>query len=225
MSDHDEQRRRRRGVWWLVGISAVVMLGATGSVIVLRDGNGDVHHHAKRAKTRSFAIVSPPVATSTTGTASTTRTATTAGTGAREGDSAEGDGRGNSGHGADAGHAAGAVPPGHAITATFAGATPVAPGQAGRITIRVENPNNQDVLLTGVATTISGISRGADPALPHCEKSWFAIGDLTGTPRVAARGSAQVTLPVTMTDEHGVNQDNCKGATYRFSFTVNGRQA
>jgi hypothetical protein len=137
---------------------------------------------------------------------------------------AGGNGQGNNGNGNGNGGSSGSNSPGKAFTATVVGSTPVAPGRVGSVTVRVTNPNNQAALVTSLTGSVTGVGSGNRPGLQACNKSWITLGSFSGQQQVAANSSTLVTVPVTFTDL-ATNQDNCKGVTYTFSFTVMGRQA
>lgn len=140
---------------------------------------------------------------------------------------AGGNGQGNSGVGnGNGGPSSGNnSSPGKALTTSVVGSTPVAPGQAGSVTVKVTNPNNQAVVVTSLTGTVTGVGSGTRPGLVRCDKSWITLGSFSGSQPVAANASTLVTVPVTFTDLGATDQDNCKGVTYTFSFTVTGRQA
>jgi hypothetical protein len=115
--------------------------------------------------------------------------------------------------------------PGKALTTSVTSVTPVAPGKVGSVTVRVNNPNNQAALITDLTGSVTGIGSGNRPGLQQCNKSWIVLGSFAGSQPVAANSYTLVTVPVTFTNLATTNQDNCKGVTYTFSFTVNGRQA
>lgn len=95
----------------------------------------------------------------------------------------------------------------------------VAPGAAATLVVTVLNPTTERVLLTSAVARVTGTS---DPA---CRRSWYRIAAFEGGREIAPAGTAELTLPVTFLDAAGVNQDSCKGASYRYSVDVRGRQA
>ena len=135
-----------------------------------------------------------------------------------------GNGQGNNGVGNGNG-GSGSTTPAKALVVLSQGATPIAPGRPGTVTVLVTNPNNQVVSLTSLTGTVTGVSTGTRVGLPNCNKAWIVLGSWSGTKLVGANGSTTVQMPVSFTDVASVNQDNCKGATYQFSFVVNGQQA
>ena len=140
---------------------------------------------------------------------------------------AGGNGQGNNGVGNGNGGASSGnnSSPGKALTTSVTSVTPVAPGKVGSVTVKVTNPNNQAALVTGLTGSVTGVGSGNRPGLQQCNKSWIVLGSFAGSQPVAANSSTMVTVPVTFSNLSTVNQDNCKGVTYQFSFTVTGRQA
>lgn len=101
---------------------------------------------------------------------------------------------------------------------------PIAPGFDGTLTVKVENPNQQDVILTSLVGTITGVTPGVG-GTPQCEAAWFDIVDFSGAMRITKNSNAMVPLTVSFANLPNVNQDRCKGATYTFSFTATANQA
>ena len=132
--------------------------------------------------------------------------------------------QGNSGSGGGNGGGAESGSPGKALIATATDVTPVAPGLGGTVTIRVENPNNQAVVVTRVAGTVTGVTSGDRAGLDPCSKDWFALGEFNGSRTIAKNGAGTVTMPVSFVNTTS-NQDNCKDVAYSFSFTVYGQQS
>ena len=133
-----------------------------------------------------------------------------------------GNGQGNNGNGG--GNTTGS--PGQALAATVQAVTPLAPGRQATVTVRVHNPNNQAVILTGLSGRITGVTSGNLPApIPACDPTWFQVGTWQGTLRIAANSAGLASMPVTFDNKPTTNQDNCKGVTYRYSFTATGRQS
>lgn len=102
---------------------------------------------------------------------------------------------------------------------------PVAPGVDGTLTVRVENPNNQAVRLTGITGDVSQVTQGTSGPTA-CDKDWFVISPLTGTPVLIEKKSHEdFELDVTFTNLPSINQDRCKGAQYSFTFSATAVQA
>jgi len=135
-----------------------------------------------------------------------------------------GNGQGNNGVGNGNG-GSGSTTPAKALVVLSQGATPIAPGRPGTVTVSVTNPNSQAVSLTSLSGTVTGVTPGGQGRLPSCSKTWIVLGSWSGTKLVGANGSTTVQMPVSFNNLATVNQDNCKGATYQFSFVVNGQQA
>lgn len=95
----------------------------------------------------------------------------------------------------------------------------LAPGRTTSLVVTVDNPLDSTVLVTAVAGRVTAVSPAA------CRRDWYRVGSFTGARRVAAGGSADLVLPITLTDLATHNQDACKGARYRFTVDVSGRQA
>ena len=138
---------------------------------------------------------------------------------------AGGNGQGNNGQGNGNGGPSGGGAPGKALTTSVVSSTPVAPGRAGSVTVKVTNPNNQAAVITSLTGSVTNVGSGTRPGLATCDKSWLTLGSFSGNRSVAANSSTLVTVPVTFTNLGTTNQDNCKGVTYTFSFTVMGQQA
>lgn len=140
---------------------------------------------------------------------------------------AGGNGQGNSGVGNGNGGStgtAGSTSPGKAFAVSVVSATPVAPGQRGSVTVSVTNPNGQAAVLTSLSGSVTGVGSQRSSRLPVCQASWITLGTWTGSVAVAGGARTTLTMPVAFSNT-ATNQDNCKGVSYTFSFTVNGRQA
>lgn len=118
-----------------------------------------------------------------------------------------------------------AEPPPKALSVSQTGSTQVAPGVPGSITVKVRNPNNQPVVLTGVSGQVTSVSlsRGVTGT---CLKDWFSVLPWTVTPTtIAANGERSLELTTTFTNLTSTNQDACKGASFSYTLTATGRQA
>ena len=138
---------------------------------------------------------------------------------------AGGNGQGNNGVGNGNGGPTGAGSPGKALQVAVASTVPVGPGKAGSVTVTVTNPNNQAANLTRLSGSVIGVTSVKNNKLPACRADWISLGSWSGSKAVAANTSTTLTMPVTFNNLATTNQDNCKGVTYTFSFTVNGQQA
>jgi hypothetical protein len=115
--------------------------------------------------------------------------------------------------------------PGHRIdvTGTLTG-TP-APGGAASLDVTITNTNSQAIVVRSVSGTITAVTSGGLAGRPACDKSWYSLGSFTGTMRIERGASDSVQLPVVLQDLTNVNQDNCKGATFTYTFTAAAQQA
>lgn len=146
----------------------------------------------------------------------------------------QGAGSGNSGNGVGNG-AGGAQPPPKALIVSVYKATSssphvdktIAPGVEGKLRVKVENPNNQAVNLTGIVSTITGVTKDID-ADGDCLAGWFDIADWSptaGVERINKNTFKIYDLAVTFLNKPLINQDGCKGASYSFTFTATANQA
>ena len=132
--------------------------------------------------------------------------------------------QGNNGNGG--GNGSGGGVPGKALTASVVGVTPVAPGHDGTITVRVDNPNSQPVVVTRVAGAVTSVTPAQRRAtLPTCSAAWFGIDPYLGSRVIAANSTDTLSMRASFTDRGDTNQDNCKDVSYHFSFTVHGQQS
>jgi hypothetical protein len=113
---------------------------------------------------------------------------------------------------------------GHAINVTGAVAGLLYPGRPSTLNVSVQNPNNQDIVVTSVTASITAVGSRGTVGLPSCNKSWFSVGSYAGSRTVAKNASSVFALPLTLTNL-SVNQDNCKGVSYSFAFTANAQGA
>lgn len=133
-----------------------------------------------------------------------------------------GQGGGNNGNGVGNG-ANGAQPPAKALAVQHTMLGTVRLGRPAAMRVTITNPNNQAVDLKSVTATVTNVVSAAG-STPACTSSNFSISSYNGSRRIAKNGSTSVDLTVSMV-ENGANQDRCKGATYRFSFTATANQA
>lgn len=131
--------------------------------------------------------------------------------------------QGNSGAGVGNGASSGSGSPGKALTATVQGVTDIAPGRNGTVTVVVSNPNNQAVNVTRVAGSVTSVTSGTRSGLLACDPEWILLDEFNGSTVIGKNATGTVTMPVRF-DNKSINQDNCKGVTYSFSFTVFGQQ-
>jgi len=127
-------------------------------------------------------------------------------------------------NGVGGGNGAGSTrPPAKALTVSHATTGQVRLGTVSTLTVTVQNPNNQAVDLTKVSATVTGVDSSAGSG-PLCTPAMFVIAPSTTVQRIAANGSTTADLTVRLA-EAGSNQDRCKNATYRFTYTATANQA
>jgi len=95
----------------------------------------------------------------------------------------------------------------------------VGPGTPAVLVLTVANPLTADVVLTSATGRVVATDRTG------CRVEWYRVGGFTGGREVPAGDRISIELPVTFVSDPGVNQDACKGAAYRFTVDVRGRQA
>ena len=128
--------------------------------------------------------------------------------------------QGNNGNGNGAG-----TNPGHPLTLSGTVTGRVAPGSPATLTVAIDNPNNQDIVVTSLTGTITSVTSLNLPGRPTCSTSWYSVGTFTGSKPIAKNKSGTISVPLTLTDLPTTNQDNCKGSTVQFSFTAQAQQA
>lgn len=114
---------------------------------------------------------------------------------------------------------------GHTLTVTAVMAGQVGPGSPASLLVTITNPNSQAVEVTSVSGTVTSVTTGTLSGQVACSASWYHVTPFTGSRTVARNGSTVVALPVTFDNSPATNQDNCKGATFTYSFTAQARQA
>ncbi len=114
--------------------------------------------------------------------------------------------------------------PGKALRVSVRSVSPVAPGRSGALAVEVHNPHHQDVLLTGLTGTVTGVTSGTRSGIPRCDAAWIRLGVWEGAQLVAKQTSSTLALPVSFDDKAGINQDNCKGVEYSIDVTASGRK-
>jgi hypothetical protein len=115
--------------------------------------------------------------------------------------------------------------PGHPIRLSGVVTGRITPGRPATLTVTVSNPNNQDVVVTSLTGSVTSVSSQVLAGRPPCSATWFTVGTFAGARTIAAKGSAEVAVPVALTDLPATNQDNCKGGTLQLAFTAQARQA
>jgi hypothetical protein len=114
---------------------------------------------------------------------------------------------------------------GHPITLSGVVQGQVAPGGTAPLVVTIANQNNQDILVTSVTGSVTSVTSAGQTGKPACSTSWYRVGSFAGSLRVHKNASGTVMLPVSFLNAPAVNQDNCKGARYTFSFTAQATQA
>jgi hypothetical protein len=148
-----------------------------------------------------------------------------------------GQGGGNNGNGVGNG-TSGASPASKSLQIARASKTPtgqdvpvldgaLTPGASGTLTLNVTNPENQRVKLTLLKGETTGVTTKTPSVAPDaCSPGWFVFDPYTvpaGTYLLPGE-TKQLSLTVRM-DNKPVNQDNCQGQTYSFTFTATADQA
>jgi hypothetical protein len=114
-------------------------------------------------------------------------------------------------------------PPPQALTVSQAVSGALTLGEPASLTVTVTNPNDQAVDLTSVTATVTSVDSSAGdgpPAAPRCSPC-----PLRQRSSASARaGSTTASLAIRLV-ENGQNQDRCKNATYRFSYSATANQA
>lgn len=104
----------------------------------------------------------------------------------------------------------------------FAAAMPSGPiviGEPGRLVVTVDNPHEHAIRLDELDVTV------LEPSVPGCRAEWFTVGGWSpdDAPVTIPPGeSARITLPYSLVDLVGTNQDACKGAEFPLSITGSG---
>ena len=111
------------------------------------------------------------------------------------------------------------------ITLTGAVDGKLAPGTPASLNVTITNTNPEDIVVTEVTAQISTVTSAGIAAKPACSADWFTMGTFSGSKLVTKNSSGVVALPVTLSDLTETDQDNCKGATYSFTFTALAQQA
>jgi hypothetical protein len=233
-AEQERDRRRRRALWLWFVVAALLVggLGSWGVVELTRpssDQASRLNPDGPEGQPTPSASPAPGVALGTP--------APVVGSGSYPGTGAPGSGGMGSGHsGTGSPAVVGQVgnplpvlglplPPGHAIKVSGAVTGEVGPGRPATLVVTIRNPNNQDILVTSVTGKVTTVATGSDATKQACQVSWYSIGSFAGSQRIARNSTAAVSLPVTLADLPGTNQDNCKGASYTFTFQAQARQA
>jgi hypothetical protein len=203
-------------VW--IGSAAVLTTGTSAAVYSLAGSNSSTTSAA--AKTTPTPSPTSPFtgggSTVTTAAAKPTPTATT---------TPNGNGQGNNGNGAGNGGSTGSPSNSHPVTLTGSVTGQPGPGVTAQLNITIDNSKNQAIVVRTVTATVTSVTSGTQAGKPQCRTSWYSIAPFSGSLPIAAGAKGAVPLTVTFTNEPAINQDNCRGATYSFSFNATADQA
>lgn len=223
--EEEEERRRRVVFWFFLGTVLVVLLFTSGW-LAMGGARPESDASAKPSSTSASSpaptgnvVVGGPQAGQQSTTTGGTLTAPQAAGGNGQGNNGNGNGNGGSNGSTGGGNA------GHAITVSGVVQGQVAPGRSATLVVTISNPNNQDILVTSVTGSVTSVTTGHQAGKPACSTSWYQVGSFSGSLRIAKNANGVISLPVTFLNSPNVNQDNCKGAQYTFSFTAEARQA
>ncbi|MBK5306269.1 MAG: hypothetical protein JJD92_06225 [Frankiaceae bacterium] len=139
--------------------------------------------------------------------------------------SPNGNSQGNNGNGVGNGGSSGTQANSHTIVVTGAVSGAPAPGHTAVLNVSVDNSKNQAIYVRTVNAAVTAVTSAGNNLKPTCLKTWYQISSFSGSQYVAAGATALVPLTITFLDNPTVNQDNCKGATYSFSYTATADQA
>lgn len=131
-----------------------------------------------------------------------------------------GNGNGNNGNGNG-----GSTSGGHPITLTGSVTGQPGPGVTATLKVTIDNSKNQAITVRTVTATVTSVTSGTQAGKPQCKTSWYSISAFSGSLPIAAGAKGVVPLTVTFTDDPAINQDNCRGATYSFSYSASADQA
>jgi len=223
--DYDEDDRRTGGFFLaLLGGVLLLLVGLFGGWMAF-GANGTASPRAAAPQptpTPNVSVVLPGSQTASQ-PSSSPAPQVVVGTGQAQASAAGGNANGNGNNGNGNGN--GGSNNGHPLTVSGQVTGSVGPGSPASLVITIANPNNQDVLVTSVTGAITSVTTGSQAGKPSCSVSWYHVGSFSGSKAIAKNASGTVSLPVTFDDLSNVNQDNCKGAHYTYSFTVQARQA
>ena len=222
----EEEERRRRVVFWFFLCTVLVVLLFTGGWLAMGGARPESDASAKPSPT-SAASPTPTGNVVVGGPQAGQQGSTTGGT-VTSPQAAGGNGQGNNGNGNGNGGSNGSTSgnnPGHSITVSGAVQGEVAPGHPATLVVTITNANNQDILVTSVTGAVTSVTTAHQAGKPACSTAWYQVGSFSGSLAIAKNGSGKVSLPVTFVNSATVNQDNCKGQQYTFSFTAQARQA
>jgi hypothetical protein len=101
----------------------------------------------------------------------------------------------------------------------------VAPGRPALVVLVLRNAGPSSVVVRGASAAVTEVSSAGLAGVPACSAGWFAVEGLAGTVRVPASSTRRLELPLTFLDSPSVNQDDCKHAQFRYSYTVRAEQS
>jgi hypothetical protein len=130
------------------------------------------------------------------------------------------------GSGTGTGSATAATPASLTVNQTNAAITNLYPGGPARaLSGNFDNPNTGPTYVHDVTAAVHTFSSQSDGSKPACTQADFAIaGTATVNAQVAAGNGAGSWsgLTVSMVNNAGANQDNCKGVSIQIDYTANG---
>jgi hypothetical protein len=130
------------------------------------------------------------------------------------------------GSGSGTGSATAATPASLTVNQTNAAITNLYPGGPARaLSGNFDNPNVGSVYVHDVSAVIHTFSSQADGSKPACTQADFSIGGSATVNAQVAAGNGVGSwsgLTVSMVNNAGANQDNCKGVSIQIDYTANG---
>jgi hypothetical protein len=130
------------------------------------------------------------------------------------------------GSGSGTGSATAATPASLTVNQTNAAITNLFPGGPARaLSGNFDNPNAGSVYVHDVTAAVHTFSSQADGSKPACTQADFAIGGTATVNAQVAAGSGVGSwsgLTVSLVNNAGANQDNCKGVSIQIDYTASG---
>jgi len=208
---YDEQDRRRRGLLVALGAVVMLLLGILSGWLAFGEQGRAVSQPRGPRPTPSAGAVLPSGAAQSRPTAPPGPVVVT-GSGeaqSRAGRTREGDG---------------VTVAGDELVVSGRVAGSVGPGQEAELVITISNASRRPVVVTAVTGRVTAVTSGGAADKPACSASWYRVGSFAGSTAVAPEASTTVSLGLTFDDLSTVNQDNCKGARFTYTFTAMARQ-
>ncbi|MCW2674123.1 MAG: hypothetical protein JWP14_2712 [Frankiales bacterium] len=137
--------------------------------------------------------------------------------------STSGNGNGNNGNGN--GNGGGNGDSSHPIVVTGTVSSKPVPGTPVTLAVKIDNNKNQAINVRTVTAQITSVSSAGATGKPVCSTSWFTLGSFSGSQHINQGATGTVQLPLLLKDLPATNQDNCKGATFNFTFAATADQA